>query len=784
MYKNENGDMEKSYDIINEEGIKIDDYLDIIKRRKNLLIYISLSVVIIAMIWAFIQAPVYEAKGTLMIENDQRNVLMFPEAYALQAGARDEYLITQVKILKSRTLARSVIENLKMSAQNGLQKKPSFVLASLLSLLKKKKGISKDEEMSSSISDFLEILNVENIPDSRLVEVKYRSTSPELSAKVVNTLFNKYFDFNLRLKTESIKLASEFLTTQIEELRNTLSQKERELQDYGKRKEIYYLSGEETTAVEKFADLNKVFTEAQIYRINKESVYRELKGKKFENYPAVSTNQLIQDLKKEHSAVEAEYKRKAQIFKDSYPEMKRLISQLEYLQKRIDSESLDIGRKALQEAEADYQTAKKKEDSLANLLNQQKQDVTSTNTSAIYYTSLKIEVTNMRNLLDHLVKKQKESMLSSKLEGLQTINIKIIDLAEVPISPISPKKKNVFIFALLIGICGGIGLIILLDWMDKTIKVPEEVEKLLKLPSLGFIPLVDDTGDHYNFGYAYYSQYSETKKNPDDEKKIKEIELSNYLDPESIIAENYRNIRTSILLSTPDHHPRILSITSALPQEGKTATVINLAVSFTNMNKKVLVIDGDLRKSRVHKVFKTKNTAGLSSLLVGRNKLSDVLINSEIRNLYFVPSGPVPPNPTELLNSITMKDLLHYVKEHFDFIFLDSPPMMGIMDPILIGNLSDGVILVAWSGKTHKKLIEKTRDEFNKYNIHLLGVILNKVDMRKNSYNYNYYTTDNYNFPFGYRYGYKEKKEKIQKGSETIQAETETKRYNFFCKKN
>lgn len=785
MYKNENGDLEKSYGIIDEEGIKIEEYWDIIKRKKNLLIYFSLSVVIVAMAWAFIQAPVYEARGTLMIENDQRNVLMFPEAYALQTGVKDEYLITQVKILKSRTLARSVIEDLKLSTQNGLQKKPSFVFGSLLSLFKKTKGISKDEEMSSAISDFLKILDVENIQDSRLVEVKYRSTSPELSSKVVNSLFNKYLDFNLRIKTESIKLASEFLTTQVEELRKTLSQKERELQEYGKRKELYYLSGEETTAVEKFADLNKVFTDAQIFRINKESVYRELKGKKFENYPAVSTNQLIQDLKKEHSTVEAEYKRKAQIFKDSYPEMQRLISQLEYLQKRIDSESLDIGRKALQEAEAEYQAAKKKEDSLANLLNQQKQDVVSTNTSAIYYTSLKIEVTNMRNLLDHLVKKQKESMLSSKLEGLQTINIKIIDLAEIPISPVSPKKKSIFVFSLIIGICGGLGLIILLDWMDKTIKVPEQVEKFLKLPSLGFIPLINSAGgDHYNFGYVYYSHYSEIKKNLEDEKKIKEIELSNYLDPESIIAENYRNIRTSILLSTPDHHPRILSITSALPQEGKTATVINLAISFTHMNKKVLVIDGDLRKSRVHKVFKTKNTAGLSSLLVGRNKLSEVLINSEIRNLYFVPSGPVPPNPTELLNSVTMKDLLIYVKDHFDFIFLDSPPMMGIMDPILIGHLSDGVLLVAWSGQTHKKLIEKTRDEFNKYKIHVLGVILNKVDMRKNSYNYNYYTNDNYKFPYGYRYGYKEKKREIPKRSETIQEETETKTFNFYSKKN
>jgi len=781
MLRNENGEIEKAFGINEEEGFQLEEYWELIKRRKNLLVFFSLAVVIAAMTWAFMQTPVYEARGTLMIENDQRNVLMFTDAYALQTGARDEYLNTQVKILKSRTLVRNVIEELKLSAQSGSQKSPSFGLGTLLSLFKKTKEVSRDAEMSSAISGFLEILAVENIQASRLVEVSYRSTNPELAANVVNTLFDKYIDFNLRIKTESTKLASEFLTTQIEALGKTLSQKERELQDYGKRKELFYLSGEESTVVEKFADLNKAFTEAQIYRINKESVYRELKGKKFENYPEVSTNQLIQGLKKEHSTVEAEYKRKAQIFKDSYPEMQRLISQLDSLQKRIDSETRDIGMKALQEAEAEYQTAKKKEDSLAELLGRQKQDVFSTNTSAIYYNSLRIEVENMRNLLDHLVKKEKESMLTSRLEGLQTSNIKIIDLAEVPISPISPKKKSTFMLALFLGICGGLGLIFLLDWLDKTVKTPDEVEKLLKLPSLGFIPAIGSGNPHSYYAYSYNSQDSEEKKNPENEKKIKEIELANYLDPESMYAENYRNIRTSILLSTPDQPPQVMTVTSAMPQEGKTATVVNLAISFTNLGKKVLVIDGDLRKPRVHKIFRAKNTIGLSSLLVGRNKLNEVIFNSEIHNLFFMPSGPVPPNPTELLNAKAMQDLLLYVKEHFDFIFLDSPPLMGIMDPVIIGNHSDGVLLITWGGKTHIKVIEKARDELNKYNIRLLGVVLNKVDMKRSGYGYYSY---NYKSRYGYKYGKNEKKKQEINGIKIKIVKGEKRTSDFFNKKS
>jgi capsular exopolysaccharide synthesis family protein len=672
-----------------------------------------------------------------------------------------------------------VIEALKLPVKNKSKENDSWDPGALLSLFKTKTGINSDVEMTSAINAFLEILTVENIQNSRLVEVSYRSTNPELAANVVNTLFEKYIDFNLRIKTESTKLASEFLTTQIAELGKALSQKERELQEYGKRKELFYLSGEESTVVEKLADLNKAFTEAQIYRINKESIYRELKGKKFENYPEVRTNQLIQELKKEHSSVEAEQKRKAQIFKESYPEMQRLTSQLDSLQKRIDRETRDIGQKALQETEAEYSAAKKKEDSLAELLGQQKQNVVTTNTSAIYYNSLRIEVENMRNLLDHLVKKEKESLLTSRLEGLQTSNIKIIDLAEVPISPISPKKKSTLILALFLGIGMGLGLVFLLDWLDKTVKTPDQVEKLLKLPALGFIPATGTDNPHVYYSYSLES--GEEKPPLEKEKNIKDIELVNFVNPKSIYAENYRNIRTSILLSTPDQPPRIISVTSALPEEGKTSTLINLAVSFTNMGKRVLVIDGDLRKSRVHKVFKSKNTAGLSSLLVGRNKLNEVILTTEIRNLYFISAGPVPPNPTELLNAKAMKDLLQHVKDHFDFVFLDSPPLVGIMDPVLIGHHADGVLLITWGGKTHQKAIVKARDELNRYNIRILGVVLNKVDMKRNSCGYYSY---NYKSQYGDHDDVQEKKKPSIDGIKIKIVRGEKSTADFFRKKN
>jgi polysaccharide biosynthesis transport protein len=444
-------------------------------------------------------------------------------------------------------------------------------------------------------------------------------------------------------------------------------------------------------------------------------------------------------LKQEYSTRESEIKKKSQIFQDSYPEMQRLRSQQEGLQKRIESETADIARKVLNQVEADYQAALKKENYLMELLNQQKGSVVSSNANAIYYNSLKIEVENMRNLLDFLTRKQKESMLSSRLDGLNTSNIKIVDRAEIPQLPFSPNKERTLLLALMMGLGGGIFLIFALNYLDNTVKSPEEVEKLLRMPALGFVPAVGAKP-----GHSYYQHYYSDRRKEQSEQKIKSVELVNLKEPESTFAEHYRNIRTSLLLSTPDQPPKTFVVTSALPQEGKTVTAINLAVAFTQLGKKVLVIDGDLRRPRVHKIFRIKNTAGISSLLAGRSRLEDIIYRYPAEpNLHVLPSGPIPPNPVELVISKGMGEMMAKLRQYYDFIFIDAPPLMGIADAILLGEHADGLLLVAWGGKTPRKVIEKAKAEIEKYNVRLLGLILNKVNMRRfayaySSYNYKY----------------------------------------------
>lgn len=717
----------------------IEEYWKIIKRRWPLAVLIILVVVGVRMFQAYRQVPVYLAKGTIMIEQENQNILnlRYMPAYS---DWRNEYLNTQLRILTSRSLAKNVVEDLRLLESSA--SKDEALLEKQASSLKTE---NQANPLSGAISGFLGSLTTDHIDGTRVVVVSFVSTNPEYAALAVNTLFENFIDFNLQLKTESTKQASDFLFNQIDDLRKNLSQKERELQEYGKRKELFYLSNRDTTVVEKFGDLNKALTSAQINRVNMEAIYRELKGKRFEDYPEVRRNPLIQSLKQQYSSLETEYRKKAQIFRESYPEMKRIKTQMDAIQQSIRKETVDGGQKALKEAETNYQSALKKENSLNEMLDQQKSEVVSTKTDAIYYNSLKIEVTNLGALLNHLVKMQKESLLTSRMEGLQTSNIKVIDPAEIPRRPITSSKQQVFLVSLMIGLFLGGGLIFVLDWLDKTLKTPEEVERSLQIPSIGIVPALGSNSKNDYYAYSY----GQNKQKP--KKQIKQIELANVVDPESSIAESYRNIRTSILLSTAEGPPKVMNVCSALPQEGKTSTIVNLAVSFTNLGKKVLIIDGDMRKPKIRSIFHLKNAGGLSSFLVGKTKIDDVFFETDIPNLYVIPSGPVPPNPAELLDSSKMKVLVHKMKEFFDFVFIDSPPLIGIVDPVIISRHSEGTLLVIWGGKTSKKVVEKAKAELEKYNIKILGVVLNNLNLKKTG-GYGYYQ-----YSYNYKYRYREK---------------------------
>jgi len=729
----------KSNDIlVMDEKIHIEKYWKIIKPRLHIVIIITLFVVTAAYVKVSTKTPIYQAAGLLMIE-PEKNIVMFgnrPSFY----GYRNEYLNTQIKILQSRSLARKVMAEFNSTFARDLSGK---------------KGANFS--MQGPIVNPLEF--------TRLVRVSYRSTNPKAAAGLVNILFDKFINFNLDLKSKSSKDAAKYIEMQKKNLGHSLQKKETEMQEYGKRKDLFYVSRQDSTVVEKFSDLSKAYTNAQINRINKEAIYEELKGMTFENYPQVKKDQLVSSLKNTYSSLESEYKKKSQIFKASYPEMTQLKSQLEALQQQIREETIDVAQKTLKEVRSEFQSAKKKEESLLNLLDRQKGTMIDSNSDAIYYKSLNIEVNNMRTLMNYLGRKQEESVLSSRLEGIKTSNIKVIDEAEVPGGPIDSGKKKTLVMALMLGLFLGFGLIFLVDYLDRTIKTPEEVRTMLGIPGLGIIPSTKAKAvsayyySHYNYSYGKNKDKSKNKnkKENKDSPVIPDIELINFVDSESIFAENYRTIRTSLLLSIPKVPPKIITISSALPEEGKTTTAVNLAVCFSQLQKKVLVIDGDMRKPRVHKILNLKKTPGLSSFLAGRVKFPEILQKTHIPNLFVVSAGPLPPNPAELIDSEVMSAMLKKLMEKVDFIFIDTPPLVGLVDPILFGKHADGMLLVTWAGKTHRNVVEKTQEELDRFNIRTLGVVLNRAAEKRKGYGYDY----SY---YSYKYQYKDKdKEELEK---------------------
>lgn len=751
------------------------EYWRIFLKRKWIAISFASLVIIIIGILTFTATPLYRASANIVIEEPSSNMLSIQEMFNYSSYPRYDYMNqffnTQLKILTSRSLAERVARKMDLKRRPELvaaEESGESLMQSAKSLLKnivylrfirsKKKLESPYPEPKFKLdpdSRFAFVirqgLSVNPIEETRVVKVSYTSPYPVLAADVVNTLAEEFIDYSIETRYEATQQASEFLTSQIAQLREELAAQERSLQKYGEEKKILFLNEKESTVVAKFADLSEAFTQAQIDRIKKEAAFRELKWLKVDDLPPYVNNALIQNLKEDYMRLKSDYKEKSKVFKPEYPVMLKLRAKIESMREELEGEI----KKAVEAAEADYRSALNKEKSLEALLDSQREDVISMNSNAILYNSQQIEVENKRMLLNSLVAKQNETLVSARLGGLKTSNIRIVDKALVPGRPFSPNKKRNFIWALFLGIFGGLGLVFLVEYLDNSVKGPEEVERLTGLPSLGIIPYFYPDGHKkkslygkYYYHKYYYRGYKGYSKDSERRPDLKNIELINYLYPKFFISEDYRTLRTSILLSQGDRKARVVSFLSSLPKEGKTANVVNAAISFSQLGKRVLIVDGDLRKPRCHKVFKLQNKEGLSTCLIGNISMEEAVRKTAVENLYLIPCGPKPPNPAELLNSQRMKELIQEAREKFDFVFLDSPPIMAVVDGAIISSLADGAVFIIQAGKTPRKAFLKSVETLQSSKVHIIGVLYNEARIERRSsyyhsyYQYHYYYSD------------------------------------------
>lgn len=704
--------------------IDIMEYWRIILARKKVLIAFAVALVVLTAIFSFLATPIYKATATLLIEEEGSRIMSIEETFGAQSRIVQDlrFFNTQIKLFKSKSLAEKVARKMNLASR------PEFLTRSRRAAAQGGGASASAAQYSLIAREILNDLDVHPLRETKLIELSFESRSPSLSAELVNTLAEEFITYSIERRYETTQQASDFLSEQIASLREDLSAKEQDLQKYGQEKDLFFLTDTTSTTGNKFADLSQAYNQALIARVNAEGAYREIKDLDVESIPQFVNNPVVQQLRTDYMRTKTDYDEKIKKFKPDYPEMVQLRARLESMQKDL--------RRAVQMAEADYQSALKKEYSLRRLLEQQKVDVAKMNSNAILYNNLKIEVETKRRLFNSLVEKQNETLVSSRLGGLKSSNIGIIDRAEIPRFPISPRKKLNLVLALIIGLFGGAGLCFLLEYLDNTVKGNEEIEKLTGIPSLGIIPHFSPDGQASENGDAAAAGAGGPGARPESNTGI---ELHNQRFPNDAMAEYFRTIRTSILFSRSDKPPKCIAFTSAMPQEGKTSTVINLAVSFSQLQQKVLLVEADMRRPRISRVFGANSIKGLSSYLTGKVPLKEAIQATGVENLWLLPCGPIPPNPGELLNSDKMKHMLQEACDVFDIVMIDTPPVLAVIDSVVVSAMCDAVVFVVKSGKTGKKALQDAVGELTRYRSKIIGSVLNDVEVRKGEYGYRAY---------------------------------------------
>lgn len=711
-----------------EEGsINLRHYWSVILRRKWTVLTFMAIVVVAGWTSTYLTTPMYQASGTLQIEPEEK-IIQYQEAMPGQSQNWDsyEYMKTQLEILRSGAVAERVVTEMNLTEHplfNAPPKKSglSRYLPWLGDDAKARQEAPRETTVALSdkvrgIAGFVKGgLSVEQVGDSRLVRISFTSPDAKLAADVVNSITTVFINMNLARRIDSTSYAKTFLQDRLQQVQAKLEDSEKKLVDFARQQELVKTGREDQDDVD--TQVLRTYTgalaQAQQDRIKAESLYNSLQGASIEGLPEVMENDVVKSLKERKTKLEAEYREGLKVYKPAYPKMQQLEVQIDETREAINAEIQNV--KAL--IKARYQAALAQETSLMAKQRESKMGILSEQERSIQYNILKREVDTNRQLFEGLLQRLKEIGVGG---GVGTNNISVVDRAQVPGGPFTPNPRKNLMMALLIGLIGGIGLAFFFEHLDDTIKAAEELEQLLGLPVLGVIPHTrSETG-----GKLVHENY----------------------DTRSHFAEAHRSLRTALQFSTPEGMPKVLMITSTSMGEGKSTTALSLAMQIAQAGKKVLIIDSDLRKASLHTNLELDNQTGLTNYLAGDAKPVDITSTTEVPNLFAITSGPLPPNPAELVGSSKMVALLSLAAEKFDSVIVDGPPVLGLADAPLLGSIADATILVVEVGGTRRDFAKGAVKRLRGTRTHLIGGVLTK--MRARGHTYDYYYSGHY-----YQYG-------------------------------
>ena len=641
----------------------------------------------------------------------------------------ENYIETQSKILTSETLALQTIRN------SGLASSPDFASGNGPSEAIAT-GSLANQKRPPEISAFLGSLSVRRVPNSRLMEVSFESTDPQLAARMVNAHLETYIEQNYRRSYEATMQASRWLAGQLDELKIRVEKSENARIEYERQNQIWTVDDKQNMTTQRLGELNKELTDVQSDRIRKQALYEFAKAGELEAVPQLRNNVVLQELQRRRAELSLQYTDAVNQYGPNFPKVQRMQAQMKDVDEQITHQSKGI----IVELENDYRAALQLEELRSKALDQQKADTNVMSEKMVQYNILRREAEANKALYEGLLTKLKEAGISA---GLRSSNVRIVDPAMIPSTPARPAKARNIALAFLVGLVGGIGLALLREYLDNTVKTPDDVETLARLPSLAVVPTFGDGASSKKRAGLLTGASS----NGHD----KRIELVAQHLPKSQVSEAFRALRTALLLSQPDRPPQVILVTSALPREGKTTAAANLAVTLAQLGDKTVLVDADLRKPGIGRLLNlgTGKYAGLSSYLAGVSSLDLVTVpHPAIPNLAAIPTGPLPPNPADLLSSHRLTDAIAELRTKYKFIVIDSPPVMAATDAVILSVQADGVLLVVRSGETPKEAFTRTRDLLTSVKSHLLGVVLNAVDANAPDYYYSYRY-----YPYSYGYG-------------------------------
>lgn len=723
----------------------IGEYLRVLVKRKWIILGCLATIFSVVAIASLRTTKVYEAGGTIAI-NKPDNSLSFQNTATFSLDYYDpSELETEVKILQSDVLALEVIRELNLDRRpdaEGQAPPPASID------LEPDPLQADPAKASAMLGGFKGNLRVALSQNSRIIDVRYRSADPQVAANVVNTLMQTYIEDNRKARFESTMQASDWLQKQLVDLQMKVETSQEKLVRYQKEHEILGIDEKQNIITSKLDELNKALTAAESERMDKEAFYRLIEsgdpdaiassaGGIDTGSGVQSASALLETLR----AKEAELKIQAADlntqFGPSYPKLAQLNNQL----KEIDAQILTEMKKIAGKVRGQYMTALRREGMLRDALEKQKQEANKLNESAIEYNLIKRDVETNRALYEGILEKLKQAGVSA---GLKSNNFRIVDSARPPTYPIEPNIPRNLGFAVMLGLATGVGLAFLLEGLDNTIRTTEQAQNISGLPSLGIIPLGSKSARE---GPNSKGLVIAASKEP--------VELITLSRPHAPMTEAYRALRTSLLLSNLGSPPKVIMVTSALPEEGKTTTSINVAVvlaqSLAQKGGRVLLIDADLRRPSIHRHLGMgqqsasageERLRGLSDVLTGNATLERAIprtaIIPKLSNLYVLPAGTQPPYPAELLASPQMWEVLAQLREQYDHIVIDTPPSLSVTDAVLLSPRADAVVLVIRSGKTKKQSLRRARDILAQVGARAVGVLLNAVDLSSPDYYYYY----------------------------------------------